>query len=448
MSGFLPVGTTLQLSDISGNINHQGVLTSSVNGTPLIGATFPTTSTGTSTCHSHYTEAGTNALKFLNASASGVGGHQLFVSTSTDAPVKTFDVNKDRAVLDTRLLNSTGKTVLDMSGNELKLTSSDNRYQNKVQTSQILMTDGVSSTSTTTTASKYQVANGDLNTSTTLNPALIQIGDSTNLTTVSQTQLQIGVRETILSSTLTDASLTITDLSNNTSILSSTDLTFNSISLPTRVSTNATNITNLTIKQTNLIYQFASPAIYADGRPMLATPTSIINSYAINSWYFKNTTAGWKINWYIGPDNGMLVSDVLGLYLRFFNVSTISNDNIMFLTVYTKLQASGNYASWFHSSMTYIIDQSITPVVNTNYTMFENCSGSCPNPSHYATTLVGMQQSSVNNPRGTYAPTDEILAFSIGSNSASPVNTVEFVLQKFGIMTSSGTQEFQFAPLI
>ena len=98
--------------------------------------------------------------------------------------------------------------------------------------------------------------------------------------------------------------------------------------------------------------------------------------------------------------------------------------------------------------MTYVIDQTVTPVINTNYTMFENCSGNCPSPSHYATTLVGMQQSSVNNPRGTYSGTDEILAFSIGSNSASAVNSVEFVLQKFGVSTINGTQEWQFAPLL
>jgi hypothetical protein len=56
-----------------------------------------------------------------------------------------------------------------------------------------------------------------------------------------------------------------------------------------------------------------------------------------------------------------------------------------------------------------------------------------------------MQISSV---RGTYDETDEILAFAISTNSTSPINSVEFVLQKFGIMTPNGTQEFQFAPLI
>ena len=58
-----------------------------------------------------------------------------------------------------------------------------------------------------------------------------------------------------------------------------------------------------------------------------------------------------------------------------------------------------------------------------------------------------MEQSPVNNPRGEYLPTEEILAFVIGSNSGSQVNSVEFILQKLGIMTASGSQEFLFQNL-
>jgi hypothetical protein len=93
--------------------------------------------------------------------------------------------------------------------------------------------------------------------------------------------------------------------------------------------------------------------------------------------------------------------------------------------------------------MVYILDQTITPTINTSYTFFKNVSGTCPDPSHYASTLANMIQSPVNNPRGEYLPTEQILTIAIGSNSASPVNSVEFIGQKLGLMTSSGTQEFQ-----
>ena len=58
-----------------------------------------------------------------------------------------------------------------------------------------------------------------------------------------------------------------------------------------------------------------------------------------------------------------------------------------------------------------------------------------------------MEQSTVNNLRGQYLPTEQILAFVIGTNSSSSINTVEFILQKLGVMTASGTQEFLFQPL-
>jgi hypothetical protein len=48
---------------------------------------------------------------------------------------------------------------------------------------------------------------------------------------------------------------------------------------------------------------------------------------------------------------------------------------------------------------------------------------------------------------GPFEPTEEILGFAISSNSASAVNTVEFCISKFGIMTENGTQEFAFIPL-
>jgi len=40
-----------------------------------------------------------------------------------------------------------------------------------------------------------------------------------------------------------------------------------------------------------------------------------------------------------------------------------------------------------------------------------------------------------------------ILFFSIGSNSASTVNSVEFAVSKLGIMTPTGTQEFAYIPI-
>jgi hypothetical protein len=79
--------------------------------------------------------------------------------------------------------------------------------------------------------------------------------------------------------------------------------------------------------------------------------------------------------------------------------------------------------------------------------MFMNVS-SCPTPSSYGSNIQTMIQSPVNNPRGTYAPTESVLAIVIGSNSVSAVNSVEFIAQKLGVMTATGTQELLYQTLL
>jgi len=213
------------------------------------------------------------------------------------------------------------------------------------------------------------------------------------------------------------------------------------------IATNTTDINVLEVKQTNALQVYSSPAIYADGAPPLPVPSISSNTYAQFGWYFKNSVPSLKINWYQPPATGMLVSDILGLYLRFFNCATTSNDNSPFLTILTTPTGSGDFfPGFFHSSMTYILNA--TPVANTSYTMFMNVTGSCPNPNSYASNLVPMRISPVNNPRGVYAPTDSVLAIVIGTNSASPVNSVEFIAQKLGVMTATGTQELLYQTLL
>jgi hypothetical protein len=237
------------------------------------------------------------------------------------------------------------------------------------------------------------------------------------------------------------------------SILTATDLTFNAVSLPTTVSTNTTDIatnttdiTNLTIKQISTINQYISAAVYADGRPPAAPSTTVAQQYAYTpSWYFKNTTAGYKINWYIGATAGMTVADILGLYIAFFNGNNTSNDNVPFITVYTAPTGSGDYApGFFHSAATYILDGSVS--ANSRYVEFLNLN-SCPTPNTYGSTLRNMILSPVApNPRGSYLPTETVGFFSIGSNSAAAVNSIEFAVSKFGVMLASGTTEVNFFP--
>ena len=454
MSGYLPQGTTLQLGNTAGDISHQGVLASNLSGTTNLTAsssTFPSTSTGTSVGHYHYTDASTKSLKFLNASGSSVGGHEFWISDSTNAPVKTFDVNKDRAVLNTSLRNTSNKTILDTSNNTLTFydslgTSYTTMYSNSYQ-----ITNEPESVSLGFTNNNVYVLSTDSNNniSTRIYTGLFQNTDLTleNQSLLSTTYLNINKLNTIQKSLLTSENLSITDLSNNVSILTPTDLTFNGISLKTQVDTNEDNIAKNKILNTNTFNIYNSAAIYADGKPPLAISSTIQNTYAYSGWYYKNIVSG-KINWYLPPKTATFkVSELLGFYLNLFNLSTTSNDNTLFLTVYTKVDSlTPNYASWYKSSNTYVI--TATPTINTSYTFFENASGSCPSPNIYSSTLLEMSPSTVNNPRGSYAQTEDILFFAIGTNSASAVNSVEFILRNFGVMTVDGTTEFTFQNLL
>ena len=291
------------------------------------------------------------------------------------------------------------------------------------------------------TAVKSQ--NSATNLLTQMTPNGISVRDLANSigTLVANNRVLVNSDITGYGGTLTDSYLTINNGA-NISQLTATDLTFNTTSM-------VSSIRNMQIKATNVINQYISAAIYADGRPPAAPTTTIAQTYAYTpSWYFKNSFASNnKINWYIGATPNMIVSDILGLYVSFFNSNMISNDDCPFVTVYTSPTGSGDYApGFYHSAMTYVFSQSVTPVVNTRYCMFANIT-SCPTPDHYGSTLVAMETSTVNNPRGDYQPTQSVAFLAIGTNSASAQNSVEFAISKIGIMQSTGTTEVNFFPV-
>lgn len=455
-------GQTVQHSDLAGNIAHQGVLASNITGSTVLSSTFPTTNTGTSLGHYHYTQPTSNALQFLNCSGTGTGGHKFYTSNSTLAPVNTatIDVNGltiDKSSSGTTPVYSPNVASLAPDGKNITMASSvyASPYNFNSQTfNPVYMTQ----TTSYYTAGDlcYAVAGSDLviqifNNNSSTNPIPPNTvptgfanGDNTN----------VGITTGIPLFTLTPPSppsipqivnlneeLTITT-DTDECILSAVDLTFNNISLLDEVD-------DLQIKQITSSLQFPSSAITADGRPPLAPTNTIINTYAFSpSWYFKNTFNSGvnKINWYIGPSIGMTVANVLGLYMNIFNGLTTSNDNTPFIVIYTANDAVPP-VNWYKSKRTYIFNQSITPIANTRYFNFANISSTCPTPNYYGSNLINMELSTVSGSQvGAFASTELILAFAINTNSSSPLNSVEFAINKFGIMTPNGTQEVLFIP--
>jgi hypothetical protein len=456
---FLPDNTTLQLGDDSGNITHQGVLGSNLSGTPVLTSTFPTTSTGSSLGHYHYSEPTTNALQFLNVSGAGTGGHKFYTANSTTTPVNTatIDLNGitvDKSTSGTPPIYSPNVSIVYPDGKNIEVDGSilDPPYNFGSQTfNPVYMTQTTS----------YYTA-GDLCYAVAGSDRVIQIFNNNNITNPippnvvpsdfgnnSNVGITVGIPLFTLSPILptvpqiiniNDTIIITTDT--DESILSATDITFNGNSL-------LEEIDILQVKQTTPNLQYISAAITADGRPPIAPTSTITQTYAFTpAWYFKNSFSSGinKINWYIGGDIGMTVSDVLGLYMNIFNPSMTSNDNCPFIVIYTA-NDSVPPVNFYKSKRTYLFNQSVTPVINTRYLMFSDVSTTCPTPSTYGSVLNNMELSTVSGSNvGAFAPTEVILAFAIGTNSAAAINTVEFAINKFGIMTPTGTQEVLFIP--
>jgi len=450
-----------------GTASTNGVLGSNTSGTTIL-TTFPTTSTGTSLGHYHYTEATTNALQFLNVAGTGSGGHKFYTSNSTTAPINTatFDANGmtiDKSSGGAVLVNL--PTLITANASECVFTYPPaldtfgiqyGVYDNPVQ---VLFNSGVFVTGVTYYA---QATNAQiLRFRATTNPS----DPLLDCSSFSNGQIPWAFVQSnppaITQIVNLNEELTITTDA-DVSVLSATDLTFNSVSLPTTVATNTTNIgtntTNIATNTTNINTlqitqkttnnQYICAVIYADGKPPLPPTTTISQQYGFTpSWFFKNTfPSNNKINWYMGGDIGMTVSQVLGIYLNIFNPSMTSNDLCPFLTIYTT-NDTPSPPNFYKSKRTYVFNQSVTPVVNTRYFMFQNVSGTCPTPFHYGSVLNNMELSTVAGSNvGAFGANEVILAFSIGTNSASAINTVEFATNKFGVMTPYGTQEVLFIP--
>jgi hypothetical protein len=187
--------------------------------------------------------------------------------------------------------------------------------------------------------------------------------------------------------------------------------------------------------------------------PPAQPSATIVNTYQYYGWAFTNAVALRKIDWYFPPSRAMLVSDILGLYMNFFNVTTTDPQSLPFISVYTKPTGSGDAIPGFaHSVMVYSTYQGVPsptflPAANRPYCAFMNKSGSQPTPFAYQNEVVNMQISPVpNNPRGDYLPTEEVAYIAVGTNSTSPVNQVNFVMAKVGVCLATGNNEFILNP--
>ena len=424
-----------------GTANTPSVLGSNISGSTVLN-NFPTSSTGVSLGHYHFTEPGTNALKFLNVSGTGSGGHKFYTANSTTAPVNTASIGLDGLTIETSTAGAPVLLPLPNVQNSIDIAvimSSpvnvppynmgpvDTVWPVQVNSNCNNMVTGV------TYYAKY--FNGTtLQMNSNPDGGVPTIIDAADLASRPQPILSLvtGSAPSINNTVNLFENLTITN-DTDTSALTATALTFNNI--------------NVKMNQVTPTLIYSSPLIYADGHEP-STSLSIRNNYSYSGWYYKNTNSGPnKINWYFGAKTRTTtpVSALKGISISFFNGNTTSNDNTLFITIYTVATCTNDIIPGFaHSSMTYVFDQAITPIANTNY------QGVCilsPNdvPFNFE-TQIQYEESTVNNPRGSYLPTDNILAVVIGTNSASPVNSIELVVNKLNLHYEDFTQSYLLVP--
>jgi hypothetical protein len=464
---------SVQTLSSNGQFNNQGVLAGNLNGTPaLIG--FPQTSTSNSVgMYQHLGIAGSPNLEtnFLNASATTTGGFNFWTSNSASAPDKIINLstnglltnknvkvalNNDEHVVGAstasirNLGNSTNNTqsssVIAL-GNDIIHTSIRSDLGSNRPYTDIRDVDGNNSRITASSLainSNYNAGN-PLNTVSILNSNIALVDNDQGLSAnygANQAEIVDGDKTGNLNAVYTQH---VNSTTATTSVLTSSDLTFNGISLKNTVADNSASIVNINHILPQIVVPqltFSSPAIYADSTIIPSTNTTYQNTYGVFGWYTKNTVASTKFNFYFPPQPNMKVSDLKGIYYEMFSNCT-SLGAYPFLTIYTKPTGNNDYRPWYHSSYT------VVPSVFQGANSFVQCFGNLQGLSYNSANVWGnyvyspLIASDVQNPKGDYQPTQEILFISLGSNSASAVNSLDCSLLKLG-MISTFTQEFLF----
>jgi chromosome segregation ATPase len=177
--------------------------------------------------------------------------------------------------------------------------------------------------------------------------------------------------------------------------------------------------TNLSFPSTKVYENNA--AVYADAKP------GIVDPQLRDGWYFKNTIAGDKVNWYFydGQTNNIQLSQFSG-----YAVVTVDNlANKPFLVVYTTPQLDGNDSGAFYRSVRkYSIPSSME--AGKKYLVY---FGDEPK---VRTDLPRLELSLLAE-SGPLASTERVLTTAFHSDSQAAVNSVEFVVEALGVSASN-----------
>jgi hypothetical protein len=178
------------------------------------------------------------------------------------------------------------------------------------------------------------------------------------------------------------------------------------------------------------VYAYENNAqVYADGQPGVKDPSALIR----DGWYFKNSIAGQKINWYYfdGTSQGTVTLGDLKSSYAVMTFDAVSGAASPIIAIYTFPTGTGDVIPGFaHSRIVYDGPMTPTPVVGKQYLVY---AGENPpvHPELPRINLALIPGLSI----GDKLPTEQILTISFGSSSGAAVNSVQYMVETLGLFS-------------
>jgi hypothetical protein len=187
------------------------------------------------------------------------------------------------------------------------------------------------------------------------------------------------------------------------------------------------------LKDVSQIYNFHvyenNSLIYADASPGVRDTSSLLR----DGWYFRNTAAGQKINWYYfdGTSQGNVTLGDLKSSYAVMTFDAVSGASSPIIAIYTFPTGTGDVVPGFaHSRIIYDGPMTPTPVVGKQYLVY---AGENPpvHPQLPRINLALIPGLSI----GDKLPTEQILTISLGSSSGAAVNQIQYMVETLGLFS-------------
>jgi hypothetical protein len=162
-------------------------------------------------------------------------------------------------------------------------------------------------------------------------------------------------------------------------------------------------------------------AVYANGVQPVIDPTAALRE----GWYFKNSTAGQKINWYYY--DGINFADVKLSEMSGWAVVTFDSTQRPFFSVYTVSTGTNDARPGFaHSVVVYSVTGTV-PVVGRTYLVY---FGDEP-PVRPELPRLQLTKNNAES-AGEQLPTERVLTVALATDSGASVNTVQLMVEALG----------------